>query len=222
MEDRSDFWERPDIVARFAEREPDHRLAELVEGYERPPKTTVLDLGCAGGRNTVLLATRGFDVHAVDASAAMVAETRRRVAEVLGEEEGEARVRRGRMEDLSSYSTDSFDLVVSLGLLHNAGSWARWSRGADESARVVRPGGRMLVAHFSPETDLTGEGVRPVEGEPHVFEGFPGGRATLLHPAELDAEMADRGLTPEVPTTTGTTVLEKGRRVSVNALYRKG
>lgn len=221
MEERSDFWERPDIVARFAEREPDHRLGELVREYDRPRETRVLDLGCAGGRNTVLLATRGFDVRAVDASAPMVAETRRRVAEVLGEEEAQARVRLGRMENLSDFSTESFDLVVSLGLLHNAGTWALWRRGADESARVLRRGGRMLVAHFSPETDLTGEGVRRVEGEPHVFEGLPGGRATLLHPAELDAEMAERGLVPEVPTTTGTTVTEKGRRVSVNALYRK-
>ena len=32
---------------------------------------TVLDLGCAGGRNTVLLAERGFDVWAVDASDAV-------------------------------------------------------------------------------------------------------------------------------------------------------
>ncbi|HET7321535.1 MAG TPA: hypothetical protein VFI96_03500 [Longimicrobiaceae bacterium] len=35
-----------------------------------------------------------------------------------------------------------------------------------ETARVLRPGGRLLVDHFTPEVDLTEEGVRPVEGEP--------------------------------------------------------
>jgi hypothetical protein len=52
----------------------------------------------------------------------MVAETRRRVAEILGEREAEARVRLGRMDDLAEFDDGTFDLVVSLGVLHNAQS----------------------------------------------------------------------------------------------------
>jgi 2-polyprenyl-3-methyl-5-hydroxy-6-metoxy-1,4-benzoquinol methylase len=70
------FWERPETVDRFASRDPDHRLQRLIGEYGRPAAIRALDLGCAGGRNTVLLAQRGFDVRALDASSAMVERTR--------------------------------------------------------------------------------------------------------------------------------------------------
>lgn len=222
MKPEPDFWERPDVVADFAARAADRRLEELLAEFEHPRSTRVLDVGCAGGRNTVLLAERGFDVHALDASAAMVAETRRRVASILGNAEARERIRVGRMDDLSDFADASVDLVVALGVLHNAGSRAEWERAAAEAARVLRPEGRLLVAHFSPETDLTGEGVRAVPGEAHVYDGLPAGRATLLSAPELDTSMARFGLVPSVPTTIGSTKTERGQRVSVNALYRKG
>lgn len=221
MAGASDFWERPEVVAEFAQRAPDLRLLALLEEYGQPEAVRVLDVGCAGGRNTVLLAERGFDIHAIDSSAAMVEETRRRVAAVLGEAEARERVRVGPMDDLSRFPARSFDLVVALGVLHNAQSWAEWERAVDELARVLRPKGRLLVAHFTPETDLTGEGVRPVPGEPHLYDGLPAGRATLLDAATLDAEMARHGLVALTPSETATTQTDRGCRVSVNALYRK-
>lgn len=216
-----DFWEDPEVVARFASRAPDLRLLALLEEYDDPSATRVLDIGCAGGRNTVLLAERGFDVHARDTSSAMVAETRRRVAELLGEEEAEARVRLGAMDELGEFDDGAFDLVVSLGVMHSARSWAEWERTAAETARILRSGGRLLLSQFTPETDLTGSGVRPVPDERHCYEGLPGGRAILLDPATLDAELARFGFEPEGPTTVGRTVTEETRRVSANGLYRR-
>lgn len=217
----SDFWERPEVVAEFAARAPDHRLLALLQEYGQPEAVRVLDLGCAGGRNTVLLAERGFDIYAIDSSAAMVEETRRRVAAVLGEAEAKARVQVGTMDDLSRFPARSFHLIVALGVLHNAQSWAEWQRAVGELARVLRPNGRLLVAHFTPETDLTGQGVRPVPGELHLYDGLPAGRATLLDAATLDAEMERHGLLALTPSETATTPTDRGRRVSVNALYRK-
>lgn len=216
------FWERPEVVEQFASRAPDHRLARLIEEYARPAATRVLDLGCAGGRNTVLLAEHGFDVWAVDASAAMVERTRARVAAVLGAERARERVQVGRMDDLSSFASGAFDLVVALGVYHGAESRAEWERAVAETARVVRPGGRVLVNHFTPEVDLTGEGVRPVAGELDVYEGLSGGRGVLLDQEDLDAAMARHGLLPEVSSETVRVETERGRRVSVNALYVRG
>ncbi len=216
-----DFWNRDEVVAQFASRPPDVRLTALIEEIADPASVRVLDIGCAGGRNTVLLAERGFDVHAIDRSPAMVAEVRRRLTPIVGLAEAERRVREAPMDDLSGFDSGSFDLVVSFGVLHCAGSWAEWQSAAREVVRVLRPGGRLLFSQFTPETDLTGEGVRPVPGEPHVFEGMPSGRATLLSPAELDAEMTRLGLRAIVPTTTGATETERGRRVSANAFYAK-
>lgn len=216
-----EFWDQPEVVEQFAARDPDHRLLAMVEEFDAPARARVLDIGCAGGRNTVLLAERGFDVHAVDASAPMVERTRRRVAAVLGEAQASDRVRVGHMDDLRAYPDSSFDLVVALGIYHNARSLEEWEDAVAETGRVLKPGGRLLVNHFTPEVDLTGEGVRPVPGVSDLYDGFPGGRAVLRDAAGLDAAMARHGLIPVVPSQTVTAPTEKGRRVSVNALYER-
>lgn len=215
------IWEAEESVEKFAHRDPDVRLLEILDRWGTPARERVLDLGCAAGRNTVVLATRGFDFQALDSSRAMVAHTRKRVAAILGEREAELRVHHGRMDDLSDFADAAFDLVVALGIFHCASDSREWSRALDESARVLAPGGRLLVAVFTPETDLHGTGIHPVPGEPRVYSGFSSGRTYLVDAPTLDAEMADRSLEPAVPSKTVRVDLEKGRRVVVNALYRK-
>ncbi len=218
----SSYWDSAENVERFAAREPDLRLTELVGEYPDPSITRVFDLGCAGGRNAVFLAEKGFDVEALDASPAMVAKTRERVGAILGPTEAERRVRVGRMDELSPVGDGTFDLVVALGLYHCAQSRAEWDRALSESARVLKPGGRLLVSVFTPETDLTGRGTRAVAGEPDVYEGFDsGGRHVLVDAAQLDREMARFHLLPLEPTRTARPRVETGRRVSANGLYRK-
>jgi len=141
MVDSPPFWEQPEQVERFASRPPDERLLDLLQAYEVPDKTRVLDLGCAGGRNTVVLAERGFDFWAIDSSQRMVEHCRRRVAEVVGGKEADRRVMVGKMHDLNQFDPESLDMVVSLGVYHNASSRAEWDLALAETARVVRPEG---------------------------------------------------------------------------------
>jgi SAM-dependent methyltransferase len=215
------FWDSPENVERFAAREPDARLKDLVRAYADPAAVRVLDLGCAAGRNTVLLARAGFDFEALDASLAMAAKTRERVAAIRGADEAASRVRVGRMDDLSFASDGRYDLVVALGLYHCAQSRAEWDRSLSETARVLKLGGKLLVSVFTPETDLTGRGSRPVPGEPDLYEGFDSGRHLLVNAARLDEELARFGLHPLEPTRTARPKTEVGRRVSANGLYGK-
>ncbi len=214
-------WEDPESVTKFAARKPDLRLLELIESYEDPAAVRVLDLGCAGGRNSELLARRGFDLQALDGSRAMVAHTRRRLSPILGEEQAARRIRLGRMNDLGDLKDGQFGLVVALGIYHCATSRAEWDSAVGETARVLSSGGRLLVAAFSPETDLTGNGLRPVTGQPHVYDGFPSGRSFLVDEENLDAEMKRFRLVASVPSRTVRVETDPGRRVTVNALYLK-
>ena len=216
------FWDSAENVERFAARAPDVRLEKLVEEFPDASRIRVLDLGCAAGRNAVLLAGKGVDVEALDASPAMVAKTRERLAAIVGAAQAERRVRVGRMDDLSWAADASYDLVIALGLYHCAESRAEWERALSETARVLKPGARLLVSVFTPETDLTGRGIRQVAGEPDVYEGFDsGGRHVLVDAGRLDRELERFGLVPVEPTRTARPKVETGRRVSANGLYRK-
>jgi SAM-dependent methyltransferase len=215
------FWDSDENVARFAAREPDVRLVRMIRDYTVPASVCILDVGCAAGRNAVLLASKGFDLEAVDASAAMVAKTRARLAPILGAAEAHRRVRLGRMDDLGWAADGRFALVVALGIYHCAQSRAEWDRAVSETARVLAPGGKLLVSVFTPETDLTGRGIARVPGEPHVYEGFESGRSFLVDASTLDAELARFRLMPLEPTRTAYPKVEVGRRVSANGLYRK-
>ncbi len=216
-----EFWERPELVDRFVNRDPDKRLLDLLPSYERPAATRILDLGCAGGRNTEVLAAKGFDVAAIDASHAMVHATRRRVGAVLGADEAARRVTVAPMDDLRTFETGTFELVIALGIYHNASSLTEWDAAVSESARVLAQNGLVLYAGFGSQTDPDGEGVRPVTGSPHVFDGFRSGRVVLLDADDVDTAMARHGLDPVVATTTVEVSKESGRRVTVNGLYRK-
>lgn len=221
-EENLPLWERPEMVERFASRDPDVRLVKLVPGYARPGAVRVLDLGCAGGRNTVYLAGLGFNVIARDGSHAMVAETRRRLAEILGDEEAGRRVRHGTMDRLEGIAGGSIDLLVALGIFHQAQSETEWDAALTEAHRVLAHGGRMLVANFTDEFDPDGSGLGPVEGEPHIRERGEHGRVHLVDAPTLDREMREHGFEPLSPTET---VYHKtdagGLRVTANALYQK-
>lgn len=216
------FWERSETVERFAARDPDHRLRALVNLYPGPSRVRVLDLGCAGGRNTVFLSALGFDVMAMDASSAMVEETRRRLVPLVGSGESSRRVRRGKMDRLSGLKDASVDLIVALGIYQSAASRKEWDRALAESSRVLARGGRILVATHTHRFDPEGKGLVPVPGEPNLYDGMDSGRAFLVDAPGLDLEMMRRGLVPLVPTYTVERATEAGgRRVTANGLFEK-
>jgi SAM-dependent methyltransferase len=220
--DRNDvdpFWEDPDVVEAFASRPPDHRLQHLMKEVEDPSRFSVLDVGCAGGRNTLYLAELGVDVRAVDTSAAMVDRTRARLAEVLGSESAHERVRRGPMSDLGHVADGSMDLVVVLGVLHSARSMEEWNEAVSETRRILKPGGRALVSNFGPDSRPHGRPLAALDGEPDRYLWQEGRRMILLDAARHDAAFAAHGFAPAEPTREVHVPLEDGYRVSINALY---
>ncbi len=215
-------WHDPETIEEFARRDTDHRLLQLIDAEQDAGSLAVLDLGCAAGRNTVYLANKGADIHAVDLSLPMVEATRERLAPILGAAEAERRVKQSAMDELSMFDDESFDLVVALGIYQQATTLPEWDRALAETARVLRKGGRLLVAVFAPGTDLTGEDGASVDGEPHVFVIREGMRAVLYSASELDAYLSKLGFAPLIATETVERPHDPaGNRITVNALYQK-
>jgi SAM-dependent methyltransferase len=215
------FWEDPEKAEEFARKPPDHRLKALIEAEPDPRRLRALDVGCAGGRNAVFLAENGVEVVATDGSAAMVERTRERLGALLGPEAAAETVIRATMEAMPWAADASFDLVVALGIYHNARSAGEWHAALAETARVLKPGGRALVSVFTPETDLDGAGKAPVPGVLHLYERPDGRRMYMVDAATLDRDMAALGLEPSEPTALAEGKVEVGRRVSVNGLYSR-
>lgn len=215
------FWETAEAVERFTDRQPDARLLELLSAYSDPGRVRVLDIGCAAGRNTVILAERGFDVFAIDSSAAMTARTRERVARILGPAEAERRVLLGQMDDLRTFEDGSVDLVVALGVLHQAASAGQWTGSIAEIRRTLVAGGLLLVAAWSPRSRPHGEAVRRVPGAVNLYTGFHSGTHYLVEAPALDAALAAAGLVVAEPTREVRVETEDGWRVTINGLYRR-
>lgn len=111
-----------------------------VAALDLEPGARVLDLAAGTGTSTAALVAAGFDAVACDFSLGMMSEGRRRQADVpfVG----------GDAEHLP-FADGSFDgAVISFGLrnVHDP------RRGIAEMARVVRPGGVVVICEFSSPT----------------------------------------------------------------------
>ena len=110
-------------------RERRHIIAHAIK--ELPP-SRALDIGAGAGGNTRVLEARGWEATALEYSEAGVELARSRGLDVV---QGDARA--------IPFSDDYFGLVVAYDVLEHIEEDARV---VAEIARVVRPGGRVLVA----------------------------------------------------------------------------
>ena len=122
------------------------------------PAWVVADLGCGTGQTTAALAPFVGRVIAVDESTAMLAAARRRLADRASVE-----VRSGRLEDLPVEDEELDAAILSL-VLHFVVDPATV---LVEAARVLRPGGRVLVVDMMPHER---EEYRATMG--HLWLGF--------------------------------------------------
>lgn len=223
-EARNAFWNRAEMAERMGNRPPDHRLVALLD--DDPGLGPILDVGCAGGRNIVAAVERGHDAVAFDAADIMVATTRMRIAEFVGDDEAETRVRRMDLLDLDGgwpASVGPFALVLALGVLQDLPDEAAFGSVLRQLVALTAPGGRLLVANFGPDSQPQGVPLEPVEGHEHVFLGFGplDRRMTMPDAATLDVWAAEAGLVLEEPTEVKRADTEAGFRTTVNALYRR-
>lgn len=122
------------------EREIEEIGARLVDG-ER-----VLDVGCANGYSTVrFAASRKIAIRGLDYVPGMIEEARRRLAALEGELRGQVDFVVGDVTALEE-PDGAYDRVVSTRVIINLSSWEQQVKGMREAARVLRPGGTLLLS----------------------------------------------------------------------------
>ena len=108
------------------------------------PPSLVLDAACGTGRYSGYLAERGHRVVGVDRSPAMLAKARAKLPE--------SEFREGDLEALPLESGSVDAVVCALALVH----LPEVGRAIAELARVVRPGGRVIISDVHPFLVLLG------------------------------------------------------------------
>lgn len=142
FQSQSSYWE--DIYSSSGvqgEIYRDRQAAVLawIDSLALVPGSKVFEIGCGAGFMAVALAKRGFHVHAIDSTEAMVELARQHATE-----SGNADLISLEVGDVSALTFEDgfFDLVIAIGVI----PWLkRVEQAIREMARVTRPGGHVIL-----------------------------------------------------------------------------
>ncbi|MEZ4712298.1 MAG: class I SAM-dependent methyltransferase [Caldilineaceae bacterium] len=166
-------------------------LQKMVELGRLTGAERVLDAGCGAGHTALAFAPFAKEVIAVDLSEAMLVQCRKLAAE-RGIANADFRV--GDVEQLD-FGDGEFDLVVSR---YSAHHWPHPQVAIHEFARVLKPGGRLLlddiVSYDSHICDSYLQGIEVLRDPSHVRDHTP---------EQWMAMFAAAGLQTDVPYAGG-------------------
>jgi ubiquinone/menaquinone biosynthesis C-methylase UbiE len=118
----------------------------------------VLDIGCANGYSTTHFATtQDISILGLDYIPEMIAAADARCHTL---DKGIRKRLRFAVGDITKLdvATNSFDLVIVIRVIINLGTWENQLCGLKEAARVVRPGGRLIIS------EATVQGLNSLNG----------------------------------------------------------
>jgi SAM-dependent methyltransferase len=172
------------------------------------PASVVLDAACGTGRYSAYLAGRGHRVIGVDRSPAMLAKARDKLPE--------SEFREGDLEALPVESGSVDAAVCALALVH----LPEIGRAIAELARVVRPGGRVIISDIHPFLVLLGwqAQFRTVDGGTgfmRLHAHLPSDYCQAVAAARLRVRTChEPRLTPEAAVTAAAEQLPEANRAA--------
>jgi len=106
----------------------------------------ILDIGCANGYSTISLAShKKIKIRGLDYIPEMIKQAEARLGELNGKLRGSVDFAVGDITALSE-PDEAYDKVVVIRVVINLGDWEHQSRALLECARVLKPGGMLLLS----------------------------------------------------------------------------
>jgi ubiquinone/menaquinone biosynthesis C-methylase UbiE len=125
---------------------------------ERPKlgkSSKVLDVGCGFGQNLLPFVLIDAECHGVEISQSIADSSR----EAILRRGIDAEIKVGTNQSLP-YDSDTFDLLLSIDTIHYESSYDGMRKGLAEFARVLKPGGLLIMTTVAPLHDMQVRGER--------------------------------------------------------------
>jgi ubiquinone/menaquinone biosynthesis C-methylase UbiE len=168
--------------------------AHVVEHYlrkrtrfvlEHCPRGAALDVGCGTGALAARLSDAGYEVIGLDPSDGMLEVLRGRAPGVHAVQGSGTAL---------PFDDDSFDLVLTVAVMHHIADPARVRATLREMVRVMRPGGRVLIWDHNPRNPYwrflmarvpQDTGAERLVGEQEIVSGLSSAGARIVLRAQL-------------------------------------
>ncbi len=117
------------------------KVLNFVDVLKLPKGAKVLELGYGAGQTSLKIGQRGFEIHGVDISEKFSEIAKQRCARECPE--GKFYFKTGNIESRLEYEDDTFDIIVTSGVLHYLYDDDACLK---EAYRVLKPGGHLIIA----------------------------------------------------------------------------
>jgi len=138
IEDYKDeiFWNKKDTRVEFENMPPKKYITDEIDKFKK--SSSVLDIGCGGGRYSKYLKKNGYEVTAMDKYPNMATSLKENNIEFY----------QGTIDDIP-FEENTFDNLICIGVLHNATSLNEYVLAIKEMHRVLNNNGYLLYSCFT-------------------------------------------------------------------------
>lgn len=131
------FWQDSNINKLFFNKEPSKYITDVLDSFDLKNKNCI-DIGCGGGRYTRYLKEKGSNVLAVDKYSEMIADVNSQKINFIN-----------CSMDKIPVKDNSYDLVLSIGVLHNAVTISEFKKSIKEISRITNLNGNIILSLFT-------------------------------------------------------------------------
>lgn len=123
--------------------QPNQSLLSVIEKHHTIFTGKIVDLGCGEGRDTLYLASQGYEVTGVDVSKSALDKARERAKQ----HELQVKFVETDVIFLRTMTDNTFDLAMNMGCLHMLTDQVQRNNHIQRVFEILKPGGHFLVDH---------------------------------------------------------------------------
>ena len=148
---KKSFWEEEDTNLLFYNKKPSKYITDIIDDiFIKNEINNAIDIGCGGGRYAKYLSNKNIKVTAIDKNIDMFKYCKEENIKNI-----EFKIE--NMDNLQE-KTESFDLALSIGVIHNSTNISEYKKAFKEIYRLLKKDGYAIISLFTDDiitSDLT-------------------------------------------------------------------